>query len=375
MSDLRPPAAPFEIDLPTSAWPRTPTSRSLEPLDSWSTLEPPPCAAAVARREGASNARPQPSSRCRDPGRDLEEFLFGRDLGEHADLPAFVDGTTGAALTFRELHEQVLRVAAALAQRGIGRGDVVALYAPNSPAWAAVFHGVLRANATLTSVNALYTAGELAAQLADSRARMIVTTAALLERAQAAAKEVGIDDDPGRPGRRQRPRLARRPARVHRGAARTGGRPGRPRRAALLLGHLRPAQGRDAHPPEPGREPAAVARDHARRPGHAIRRGAAVLPHLRHDVPAQPGDRPAVHGRHPAPVRPGRVPAGDRAVPGPAGPRGPADPGRAGQAPARRLRTTCRRSRPSTPARHRWTPTSPVRSGAGWAAAWCRATA
>ena len=129
------------------------------------------------------------------PGVDLETFLFGRDLGEHADVPAFVDGTTGASLTFGALHEQVLRIAAALAQRGIGRGDVVALYAPNSPAWAAVFHGVLRANATLTSVNALYTAGELAAQLADSRARMVVTTAALLERAESAAKEVGLGDD------------------------------------------------------------------------------------------------------------------------------------------------------------------------------------
>jgi len=129
------------------------------------------------------------------PGVDLETFLFGRDLGEHADVPAFVDGTTGASLTFRTLHEQVLRIAAALAQRGIGRGDVVALYAPNSPAWAAVFHGVLRANATLTTVNALYTAGELAAQLADSRARMVVTTATLLERAESAAKEVGLDDD------------------------------------------------------------------------------------------------------------------------------------------------------------------------------------
>ena len=34
------------------------------------------------------------------PGVDLETFLFGRDLGEHADVPAFVDGTTGASLTF-----------------------------------------------------------------------------------------------------------------------------------------------------------------------------------------------------------------------------------------------------------------------------------
>ena len=41
----------------------------------------------------------------------------------------------------------------------------------------------------------LYTAAELAAQLADSRARMIVTVAPLRDRAVAAAKEVGLDDD------------------------------------------------------------------------------------------------------------------------------------------------------------------------------------
>ena len=54
---------------------------------------------------------------------------------------------------------------------------------------------MLRANAVLTSVNALYTAGEFAAQLADSRARMILTVAPLLDRAAAAAKEAGLDGD------------------------------------------------------------------------------------------------------------------------------------------------------------------------------------
>jgi acyl-CoA synthetase (AMP-forming)/AMP-acid ligase II len=128
------------------------------------------------------------------PDVTLPDFLFGRDLGGHADLPAFVDGTTGALLTYGDLHEQVVRIAAALAQRGIGRGDVVALHAPNSPAWAVVFHGVLRANTTVTTVNTLYTVGEMAAQLADSRARMVVTSAALRGRAQAAAQEAGVDD-------------------------------------------------------------------------------------------------------------------------------------------------------------------------------------
>lgn len=100
----------------------------------------------------------------------LGEFLFGGGVGEHAQTAAFVDGTTGVSVSFGELHTQVLRIAAALAQRGIGRGDVVALHAPNSPSWPAVFHGILRANAGVTSVNVLYTGHELAT-LSGSRTR------------------------------------------------------------------------------------------------------------------------------------------------------------------------------------------------------------
>ena len=94
----------------------------------------------------------------------------------------------------------------------------------------------------------------------------------------------------------------RRPARLHRRATRTGGRARRPRRAALLLGHLRPAQGRDPHPPQPRGEPAADARRSRQvGPGDRVRRRAAVLPHLRHDRAAEPGDRPAARPSSPCP--------------------------------------------------------------------------
>jgi acyl-CoA synthetase (AMP-forming)/AMP-acid ligase II len=129
------------------------------------------------------------------PSVSLWAFLFADGFGEHARSTAFVDGVTGVSLTFEDLHEQVLRVAAALAERGVGRGDVVALFARNSPWWPAVFHGVLRANAVVTTVNVLNTADDLAAQLADAGARMLVTTAELQDRAEAAAKAVGLADD------------------------------------------------------------------------------------------------------------------------------------------------------------------------------------
>jgi acyl-CoA synthetase (AMP-forming)/AMP-acid ligase II len=125
------------------------------------------------------------------PDVSLFDFLFD-DFGERADVPAFVDGTTGTAITFAELKGMVLKVAAALAERGIGAGDVVGLFAPNTPHYAAVFHGVLRANAVVTSVNSLYTPGELAHQLADSGAKLLFTVSPFLDRAMTAAAELGL---------------------------------------------------------------------------------------------------------------------------------------------------------------------------------------
>jgi acyl-CoA synthetase (AMP-forming)/AMP-acid ligase II len=124
----------------------------------------------------------------------LFDFLF-TDFGERAGAPALIDGGSGAAITFGELEDLVVKIAAALAERGIGAGDVVALFAPNTPHYAAVFHGVLRANAIVTSVNSLYTPGELAHQLADSGAKLVFTVSPFLDRARAAVAEVGLPAD------------------------------------------------------------------------------------------------------------------------------------------------------------------------------------
>uniref|UniRef100_UPI0012DD2E5C AMP-binding protein n=1 Tax=Microbispora sp. NRRL B-24597 TaxID=1463823 RepID=UPI0012DD2E5C len=66
-------------------------------------------------------------------------------------------------------------ISEALAARGIEVGDKVALLSPNTSAFAFVFHGILRAGATATTVNALFTAPEIAKQLTDSGAKMLIT--------------------------------------------------------------------------------------------------------------------------------------------------------------------------------------------------------
>jgi acyl-CoA synthetase (AMP-forming)/AMP-acid ligase II len=58
--------------------------------------------------------------------------------------PALVDGASGNGVT-SELVGRADRVAARLAELGLRPGDVLALWAPNAPAWVGVALGALRA--------------------------------------------------------------------------------------------------------------------------------------------------------------------------------------------------------------------------------------
>jgi long-chain acyl-CoA synthetase len=58
---------------------------------------------------------------------------------------------------------------------GIGKGDRVGLYLPNVPIYMSAYYGASMAGATLVNFSPLYTAHELAAQVADSGTRLLVT--------------------------------------------------------------------------------------------------------------------------------------------------------------------------------------------------------
>jgi acyl-CoA synthetase (AMP-forming)/AMP-acid ligase II len=110
------------------------------------------------------------------------------------DRPQLIDGPTGREVTGAELRRSVRALAAGLAERGIGKGDVVGLHLPNLPEYAICFHGVCAAGAVNTTVNPLYTARELAFQLSDSGARTLITIGPFLDTAREAAAEAGVDD-------------------------------------------------------------------------------------------------------------------------------------------------------------------------------------
>jgi acyl-CoA synthetase (AMP-forming)/AMP-acid ligase II len=129
------------------------------------------------------------------PTTSLYDYLFGDLAAEDADRVALVDAKSGQQTTFREMLAGIDAFAGALAARGIGVGDVVGLLAPNSPAFAIAFHGVLRAGATATTINALFTAKDIAKQLTDSKAKLLLTVTPLLEQSREAAAAAGLTDD------------------------------------------------------------------------------------------------------------------------------------------------------------------------------------
>ena len=98
-----------------------------------------------------------------------------RQVAERSpDHPAIVDAPSRAVVTYAALAGQIDRVAAELAGRGFAPGDVLALRAPNSSAWAAVALGAMAAGGAVTGVSPLATEAEAAAQLASASAAILV---------------------------------------------------------------------------------------------------------------------------------------------------------------------------------------------------------
>ena len=124
-------------------------------------------------------------------GESITERIL-RGLGPDPNRVVLIDGPSGREMTAGALEEGIRRLAGGLAARGIGKGDVVAVLAPNIPDYAVVFHGAAFAGATVTTINPTYTAPEVAHQLEDSGARLLVTVPAFLDTAQAAAGDVEL---------------------------------------------------------------------------------------------------------------------------------------------------------------------------------------
>lgn len=127
------------------------------------------------------------------PDVSVTDFVLGQ-ARERGDIPAMIDGPSGRRMSYAELADFTERLAGGLRQRGLAKGEVVAIHSPNLPEYAPLFHGVARAGGVVTTVNPLSTVRELAFQLRDSGARLLVTVGALKDTALEAAREAGLDE-------------------------------------------------------------------------------------------------------------------------------------------------------------------------------------
>lgn len=103
-------------------------------------------------------------------------------LADHNERPAVLAfGEDGGArtLSFRELSDGTRRLCAGLIASGVGRGDTVAICAPNSAGWIIAALGIIRAGAVVAPLDMRLDSRTLADEIRRSGSRLIFTSAKL----------------------------------------------------------------------------------------------------------------------------------------------------------------------------------------------------
>jgi len=92
-------------------------------------------------------------------------------------LPAVIHGSGASALrfTWSELYARCRRLASALSQHGVGRGDTVAVMLPNTPAMVEAHFGIPMTGAVLNALNTRLDSASVAFQLNHGEAKILIT--------------------------------------------------------------------------------------------------------------------------------------------------------------------------------------------------------
>lgn len=104
-----------------------------------------------------------------------------------------VDASTGVSLSYRDLINGSLKVAAFLREIGIGRGDVVGLFSENRPEFPMVVFGCFYLGVAVNACNPTYTATEVEHVLQLTKPKVIFTTSESLKKILRVSKDVTCD--------------------------------------------------------------------------------------------------------------------------------------------------------------------------------------
>ncbi len=116
--------------------------------------------------------------------------ILAESAMRHPDREAVVMGDH--RISYAELWDQTMRYAAVLRDQGVGPGDTVALLMPNVPDFPRVYYAALSLGAVVVPVHALLVAPEIAYVLRDSKAKVLVVAAPLLQAGAAGAAKAGV---------------------------------------------------------------------------------------------------------------------------------------------------------------------------------------
>ncbi len=121
--------------------------------------------------------------------------LLETSAATYPERDAIVFGDT--RLNYATVNTLANQVAGALAERGIGRGDKVALSCPNLPYFSIVYYGILKAGAAVVPLNVLLKGREVAYHLADSEAKALFCFQGTPELPIGQAGHEGFSETPG----------------------------------------------------------------------------------------------------------------------------------------------------------------------------------
>src|ERR1051326_5380095 len=112
----------------------------------------------------------------------LPEWL-NRNVEKHGDRAALA--TTVGTISYRELGERVGKMATALGQIGIGRGDVVAVHLPNIPEFVVAWLAINARGAIMQTIHLPYGLREIERLLSHSGAKAAIAPGISKDRSRA----------------------------------------------------------------------------------------------------------------------------------------------------------------------------------------------
>lgn len=125
------------------------------------------------------------------PEMSMPELLH-ESVAKHNGKPAMT--FAGVETTYSELLDRVQRVAKGLKNRGVSRGDHVALMLPNCPQYPISYYATLYLGAVVVQVNPMYQPDELQHVLSDADVKLLIVLDDLQPVYEAIKSETGVKE-------------------------------------------------------------------------------------------------------------------------------------------------------------------------------------